>query len=113
MPTEETPTDGGHCQYCGGEVLTGDGDGVTLLECSDCGNVVGLADGPEESETPEPVDTDTVTATDGELEQLLTLLRARGDDSVRAERFLLETAETTLEITAVDGDVVLREVEVP
>jgi hypothetical protein len=113
MPTEEIPTDGQHCQYCGGEVLTGDGDGVTLLECSDCGNVVGLADGPEESDAPEPVDTDTVTATDGELEQLLTLLRARGDDSVRAERFLLETAETTLEITAADGDVVLREVEVP
>lgn len=105
------------CDRCGGEAVPVRSGPVSVLECADCGNVLGLADdalapaaGPEA-----PVGTDEVAATDGELGQLVTLLRTEGtagDGSgpvITTDRLLLSTGTATLEVTAGDGEVVIRE----
>lgn len=107
--------EGATCDRCSGDAVTARSGTVPVLECADCGNVLGLADaaldagaGPEE-----PVSTDEVTATDGELGQLVTLLRAEGTGggsgrSITADRLLLSTEAATLEVRASDGDVEIR-----
>jgi hypothetical protein len=112
-----TPDADRRCSRCGGEAVRKSGDGVPVLECSDCGNVLGLARtasdttpdadsaATESAEDETPVSTGTVHATDGDLGQLHRLLRARGDDEGRleAERLVLETETATLEVLP-DGD---------
>ncbi|QLD87212.1 hypothetical protein HWV23_16275 [Natronomonas halophila] len=111
-----TPDADRRCSRCGGEAVRKSGDGVPVLECADCGNVLGLArsgsdaapdaDSTSAESTEETsVSTGTVHATDGDLGQLERLLRARGDDEGRleADRLVLETETATLEVLP-DGD---------
>jgi hypothetical protein len=112
-----TPDADRRCPRCGGEAVRKSGDGVPVLECADCGNVLGLAgtasdtaaetDSAAAASTDDetPVSTGTVHATDGDLGQLTRLLRARGDDDGRLEtdRLVLETEAATLEVLP-DGD---------
>lgn len=97
------------CNRCGGEAVPTDSDGVAVLECADCGNVLGLAGTEPDAETGsaspnERVDTGTVHATDGNLDQLRRLLQQRGDDPhIEADRLLLETETATIAVTS-NGD---------
>jgi hypothetical protein len=108
---ESRPDSERRCGHCGGDAVPSDTPGVTLLECVDCGNVVGIAGSAEDPSNSEPVDTDTVTATDGDLEQLLTLLRSHGAECIHAETLRIETAEATLSITATGGELRIREAD--
>ena len=114
--TDRTTPD--RCDRCGGEPVGRDDGTVSVLECADCGNVLGLADPPStDSPTTDPgqVSTGVVTATDGDLGQLVGLLRAEAAadaaPAVSADRLLLETAEATLAVTADDGSLEIRELE--
>ena len=112
MGTDESqPGSDATCGRCGGDAVPSDAPGVTLLECVDCGNVVGIAGSTDDSRDSETVDAETVTATDGDLEQLLTLLRSRGAESIDAETLRIETAGTALTITATDGELRIREAD--
>jgi transcription initiation factor TFIIIB Brf1 subunit/transcription initiation factor TFIIB len=98
------------CNRCGGEAVPTDGNGVAVLECADCGNVLGLAQAEPDADTDsaddtESVDTGTVHVTDGNLDQLRRLLRRRdGEDShIEADRLLLDTETATIGVTA-NGD---------
>lgn len=114
-PDDSDPT----CSRCGGEPVTVRSGGVQVRECADCGNVLGLSDADLAADDREdgPVRTGEVTATDGELGQLVALLRAEGTaeagagPSVTAGRLLIATDAATLEIRAADGDVEIREVD--
>jgi|GEM_PF-3135100 len=112
MGSEESRPDSERaCERCGGAAVPSEAPGVTLLECVDCGNVVGIADAAEDTLDSGPGDARTVTATDGELDQLVTLLRSRGAEDIHAEALRIETAGATLAITAADGQLRIREVE--
>lgn len=57
---------------------------------------------------------DAVRAEDGDFTQLVALLRAEADapdGTVTADRLLLETAAATLEVTAADGRIEIRELD--
>lgn len=102
--------DGRRCNRCGGEAAPTDSNGVVVLECADCGNVIGLAQAEPDADTDSPdetesVDTGTVHATDGNLDQLRRLLgQAGGDDPhIEADRLLLETETATIAVTS-NGD---------
>lgn len=125
------------CDRCGGEPLRVRSGGVTVLECDSCGNVLGLAEersgagaagegrgGSDGDDCREGVDRgadgaarfDEVTAADGDLGQLVTLLRAEaaaGDPvpAITTGRLLLSTEATTLEVRAADGDLEVAEVD--
>ena len=106
--TERTTPE--RCDRCGGDPTTRDEAGVAVVECADCGNVLGLA----EASSPDPggLRTGAVRAADGDLGQLVALLRAEADGpggTLGAERLLLETATATLEVTAADGRIEIRE----
>lgn len=97
------------CEQCGGRTAPVDNGGVSVFECVDCGNVVGLVDptkatSASDSEQPRVgIDTDTVTATDGELQQLLTLLRTYGDgeaSEITAGRLVLATEDADIVVSA-------------
>ncbi|CAI49653.1 uncharacterized protein NP_3124A [Natronomonas pharaonis DSM 2160] len=118
------------CQQCGGVGEAVESGGVTTIECSDCGNVLGLADptqersaaeatsdtagasdtgadvdtvGPPGDETGQPDDTvGTVTAVDGEFDQLLRVLQSQ-DGRITASTLRIELPAETLSVTAVDG----------
>ncbi|WP_178917144.1 hypothetical protein [Natronomonas gomsonensis] len=112
MGSEESrPDSESTCERCGGDAVPSETPGVTLLECVDCGNVVGIAGEPEETPDSRSVDTQTVTATDGELDQLVMLLRSRGADGIHADELRIEAAGATLVITAADGELRIREAD--
>ncbi|MFW5964820.1 MAG: hypothetical protein ACOCQM_08120 [Natronomonas sp.] len=112
MGSDESESESeGICGRCGGDAVPSDAPGVTLLECVDCGNVVGIAGAAEETPDSGSVDTETVTATDGELDQLVTLLRSRGADGIHADELRIETTGATLAITAADGELRIREAD--
>lgn len=98
------------CNRCGGEAVPTDSNGVAVLECADCGNVLGLAQAEsnadaDSTDDTESVDTETVHATDGNLDQLQRLLRRQGGDDphIEADRLLLETETATIAVTS-NGD---------
>jgi hypothetical protein len=106
-----TLDDDRRCDRCGGAAVPADGagGGVTVLECAECGNVIGLVqpdpDGNTEAGTdPDPVSTDTVHATDGDLEQLHRLCRTHGsEERIEADRLVLECETATLAVVP-NGD---------
>lgn len=116
------------CDRCGGEAVPVESGAVTLLECADCGNVLGLVDhgGPVGAEPAEGLDAsdgedrrvEEVTARDGELGQLVALLRTGAEDSpastetgpgIETNRLLIETDRATLEVVADDDRLQIRE----
>lgn len=83
-----------------------------MVECADCGNVLGLGDAPGPGGGG--LRTESVRAEDGDLLRLVALLRAEPDapdGTVTADRLLLETAAATLEVTAADGWIEIRELD--
>jgi hypothetical protein len=116
MPNDDAP---GPCDQCGGAAERTDDGGVPVFECTDCGNVLGLAaaDAPDgeaaesPSERSDGLSAETVTATDGSLDRLLGLLDAEAGEEPRiaAERLLVDVGSTTIEITGADGGIELRE----
>ena len=119
-----------YCQQCGGLGEAVESGGVTTIECSDCGNVLGLAAptqersavdtpsdtagasdtgadvdtvGPPGDETGQPGESvETVTAVDGEFDQLLRVLQSQ-DGRITASTLRIELPAETLSVTAVDG----------
>jgi hypothetical protein len=98
------------CDRCGGEAVAAGGDGVPVLECADCGDVLGLAASPDaggetgSTDETDSVSTGAVHATDGDLGQLYRLLRGRGDEArLEADRLVLETEAATMAVVP-DGD---------
>lgn len=104
MPPDDAETDR-RCNRCGGEAVPKSGDGVDVLECADCGNVLGLARPEADEGDTEALTTGTVHATDGNLDQLHRLLRTRGGEEPRleADRLILEIEAATIAVTP-DGD---------
>lgn len=111
--------DGRTCDRCGGAAVPDRSGTATVLECGDCGNVLGLADVAFDADSPtdRQFRTGEVTAADGELEQLVTLLRSEGTDadgsgpSISTDRLLLATESAILEVRAGDDCVEIREVD--
>lgn len=109
------------CSRWVGEAVLDRAGAVSVLECGDCGNVPGLADGTFDADDGPGgglVRTDEVTATDGELVELVALLRTeaateRGSErSLVTDRLLTATDEATLEVRAAGGDgVEIREID--
>lgn len=116
---DEVDGQGEPCDRCGGEAVPDRSGPVSVLECGACGNVLGLADAAFDPDAgpAAPVGADEVAATDGELGQLVTLLRAEGaagdgsGRSIATDRLLLSTGTATLEVTAGDGEVEIRELD--
>ena len=117
MPNDDAP---GPCDRCGGAAERTDDGGVPVLECADCGNVLGLAavgapDGEAGESAPSEgsgsLSAGTVIATDGSLNRLLSLLDAEAPEERRiaAERLLVDVGSTTIEVTGADEGVELRE----
>lgn len=115
-----TPDDHRRCDHCGGAAVPADGagDGVTVLECADCGNVIGLAQPNHDGDTDAggdsgPVSTETVHATDGDLDQLHRLLRTRGGDEPRieADRLVIECETATLAVVPNGDTLDIRPIE--
>ena len=131
------------CGRCGGEPVPGDDAGVPVFECEDCGNVPGLvppgragsddadaageptsdetvgadaADGPafdQEAGSNGSLSTGTVTVADGDLDQLVGLLRSESGPggTITTDRLLLEVGGVTLEVTVRTGTVEVAERE--
>jgi hypothetical protein len=107
-----TPDDDRRCDRCGGAAIPADDgdDDITVLECADCGNVIGLAQPEFDGDTKgkpkgSPVRTDTIHATDGDLDQLDRLLGTHDGDEprVEADRLVLECETATLAVVP-NGD---------
>lgn len=118
-PDDPDPTDGQGvtCDRCGEEAVPARSGAVSILECAECGNVLGLDDVAFDQDVVEaerPASTDEIVATDGELGQLVTLLRAEdtADDgsgpSLSTDRLLLSTDSATLEVRASGDEVEIR-----
>jgi hypothetical protein len=128
------------CGRGGGEPVPGDDAGVPVFECEDCGNVPGLvppgragsddadaageptsdgtvgadaADGPafdQEAGSSGSLSTGTVTVANGDLDQLVGLLRSESGPggTITTDRLLLEVGSVTLEVGSVTLEVTAR-----